>query len=148
GRIPLWLAAWGMFRDAPWLGHGPHTFVLLYRSYLHRLSLPTWLPAEQRLVPWVHNLYLEVLAEQGVVGFTALGILLACGLAVAWRLQRTASADARLLGVGALASLISLCGAAGVELTLLRQWVAVMLFVLLGVIAHLSSAMSGRGGRL
>jgi hypothetical protein len=80
-----------------------------------------------------------VLAERGFVGFLALGGLLACGLAAAWRIQRAAAGEARRLGAGALAGLIGLSSAAGVELTFLRQWVLVVLFLLLGVIAHLTS---------
>ncbi|MBI3303818.1 MAG: O-antigen ligase family protein [Deltaproteobacteria bacterium] len=111
-RIPLWLAAWAMFLDAPVLGHGPHTFVLLYRSYLDGLSLPTWLPVDTRVVSWAHNLYLEVLAERGVVGLTALGFLLARGFSAARHIQRAPPGDAHSFGAGALAGLGGLCLAA------------------------------------
>jgi O-antigen ligase len=50
GRIPLWLSAWEMFFDRPLLGHGPHTFVLFYGSYLHDLSLPSW-SIDLRIIP-------------------------------------------------------------------------------------------------
>jgi O-antigen ligase len=135
GRLPLWRAAWAMFLDAPWCGHGPHTFVRLYRSYLHQLGLPS----SSLVIPWAHNLYLEVLAERGIIGFIALVVLLVHGLVAAWRLQAVATGEAHRLGVGALAGLIGLCGAAAVELTFLRQWVVIVLFMVLGVIAHLTS---------
>jgi O-antigen ligase len=135
GRLPLWRAAWAMFLDAPWWGHGPHTFVQLYRSYLHQLGLPI----SSRVSPWAHNLYLEVLAERGIIGFIALAVLLVHGLVAAWRLQAAATGEAHRLGVGALAGLIGLCGAAAVELTFLRQWVVIVLFMMLGVIARLTS---------
>jgi O-antigen ligase len=135
GRLPLWRAAWAMFLDAPWWGHGPHTFVQLYRSYLHQMGLPI----SSRVSPWAHNLYLEVLAERGIIGFIALAVLLVYGLVAAWRLQAAATGEAHRLGVGALAGLIGLCGAAAVELTFLRQWVVIVLFMVLGVIAHLAS---------
>jgi O-antigen ligase len=73
GRTPVWSAAWRLFLDAPVLGHGPHTFGVFSK------------------IPYVHNLYLEVLAEQGILGFAALGVLIAYGLAAAWKLQRVAS---------------------------------------------------------
>jgi hypothetical protein len=44
------------------------------------------------------------------------GVLLAYGLAVAWRLQRVASSDATLLGAGALAGLVGFCSAAVIDL--------------------------------
>ena len=138
GRWPLWRAAWAMFLDAPWWGHGPHTFVQLYRSYLHQLGLPT----SSLVIPWAHNLYLEVLAERGIIGFIALAVLLVYGLVAAWRLQAAATGEAHRLGVGALAGLIGLCGAAAVELTFLRQWVVIVFFMVLGVIAHLTSVQT------
>jgi O-antigen ligase len=138
GRIPLWLSAWEMFLDSPLLGHGPHTFVLLYQPYLQDLSLPSWLFVDPRLIPWPHNLYLEVLAEQGIVGFLTLLLLLKCGITLAWQLRTAPSREVKLLGYGAFASLVGFCLAATVELTLMRHWVVLMLFSLLGVVAQLS----------
>jgi O-antigen ligase len=140
GRLPLWRAAWAMFLDAPWLGHGPHTYVQLYRSYLYEMGLPS----PSRISPWAHNLYLEVLAERGIVGFLALESLLVYALIAAWRTQRRAVGEAQRLGAGAIAGLIGFCSAAVVELTFLRQWVVVVLFILLGVIAHLIASQSMR----
>lgn len=139
GRIPLWLAAWAMFLHAPLLGHGAHTFVLFYGSYLQRLNLPPWLFTDPRVVPWAHNLYLEVLAEQGIIGLMALGFVLARGVSSACSIQRVASSETRIFGAGAVAGLASFCLAGMFELTLLRQWVVIIMFTLLGVIAQLSS---------
>jgi O-antigen ligase len=138
GRLTLWRAAWAMFLDAPWLGHGPHTFVELYRGYLAELGLPN----SSRVSPWAHNLYLEVLAERGIVGFLALGGVLGYALTAAWRTQRRAVGEAHRLGAGTIAGLVGFCSAAVVELTFLRQWVVVVLFMLLGVIAHLVALQS------
>jgi hypothetical protein len=137
-RIPLWLAAWQMFLDAPLLGHGPHTFILFYQSYLHDLALPDWLPVDHRVIPWAHNLYLEVLAEQGIVGFGGLGLLLTCAISTAWNAQHAAQGEVRIFAASVFASLISFCVAAALELSFLRQWVVVMLFAILGVSAQLS----------
>jgi O-antigen ligase len=138
GRIPLWLSAWEMFLDAPLLGQGPHTFGLFYNSYLQNLNLPSWLFVDSRIVPWAHNLYLEILAEQGMIGFAALGVLLLSGLSSAWQLRKASLSEARILGYGACAGLFGFSLAAAVELTFLRQWVVISMFVLLGIIARLS----------
>lgn len=138
GRIPLWWSAWEMFLDKPFWGHGPHTFVLFYNSYLQELSFPSWLFVDRHVVPWPHNLYLEVLAEQGIIGMAALVSLLAGGLSKAWGFREAASSDLKILGCGAFAGLISFCFAALIELTFLRQWVVLMLFIFLGVISKLS----------
>jgi O-antigen ligase len=125
GRTDFWVTAWVMFQQAPLLGNGPHTFGVFNR------------------IPWAHNLYLEVLAEQGLFGLTALGGVVVCGLFGAWKVQRTGGAEARSLGAGALGALISFWSAAAVELSLLREWVVATLFMLLGIICHLLSSQEG-----
>ena len=144
-RIRMWLATWSMFLDAPFTGHGAHTFVLLYKPYLNDLNLPSWVPVDPHAtVPWPHNLYLEVLAEQGIVGLVVLVFLLACGLAIAWKLRRAPLSEDRILGAGASAALVSFCFSAIFELSFNRQWVVIILFALLGVLAHLSILATGR----
>jgi O-antigen ligase len=122
GRTEFWSTAWTMFQEAPLFGKGPHTFGVFHR------------------IPWPHSLYLEVLAEQGLIGLLALGCLVVCGLLGAWKAQRTGTAEARLLGAGALAGLIGFWSAGAVELSLLREWVVTALFTLLGIIGHLLSS--------
>jgi O-antigen ligase len=129
GRPGLWLTAWAMFQEAPLLGKGPHTFGAFHG------------------IPWVHNLYLEVLAEQGLIGLLALGCLVVCGVFTAWRARRTGAAEARLLGAGALAALLAFWSAGAVELSLLREWVVVTVFTLLGVSTHLSASQPKERGR-
>ena len=121
GRGVIWSDAWKMFLQAPILGHGARTFISSDQT------------------PWVHNLYLEVLAEQGIVGLAALMFLLASGLSAAWKIQRTTPSETRILGVGPFAGLIAFCFAALFESSFLRQWVVITLFVLLGVVAQLAS---------
>lgn len=139
GRIPLWISAWKMFLDAPFFGHGPHTFVLFYKNYMHNLELPAWLYVDPRVIPWPHNLYLEILAEWGIAGLTAFGFLIGSGLSAAWKLRGSPSDEVRILGYGVFAGLISFCAAAMVELTFLRQWVIFIIFVFFGITAKLSA---------
>jgi O-antigen ligase len=120
-RSELWEVAWRMFLDAPLLGHGPHTFVLFHK------------------VPWSHNLYLQVLAEQGIIGLVTLVALLVYGLSTAWKIRSAARDDIRYLSAGACGSMIGFCLSSAIELSLLRQWVIVVLFLLLGVVTKLSS---------
>ncbi len=120
GRISLWSTAWALFLQSPWTGHGPHTFVF-------------------ERVRWVHNLYLEALAEQGIAGFLALLLLLGYGLRCAWRVARSGSEESAHLGGATFAALAGFCFAALFELTFLRQWVPLVLFALLGVLARLAN---------
>jgi len=138
GRIPLWLSAWKMFLDAPFLGHGPHTFVLHYNAYVKTLSLPPWLFVDHRVIPWAHNLFLEILAEQGIIGLMAFLWLLIAGISAAWQLRQGRNTDLRMFGIGTFASLVGFCFAALFELTFLRQWVVLIVFTSLGIIAQLT----------
>ena len=124
-RFPIWSAAWTTFREAPILGHGPHTFA--YTS------------VDSIRAPWAHNLYLEMLAEQGIIGLLGLAFVLFCAFSAARTIQRTDQTETRILGAGALAALLAFCFAAAFELSFLRQWVVILLFTLLGVITQLHS---------
>jgi O-antigen ligase len=134
-RLSLWLAAWTMFLDAPLLGHGPHTYVLSYRSYIEALQLSVQLPVDPRVTPWPHNLYLEVLAERGVIGIAAFGALLGIGLRRGWLIRQRVRGEARRYVSGALTGLLGLCIVGLYEASLLRLWVTVLLFSTLGVLA-------------
>jgi len=126
GRIGLWAAAWAKFLEAPWLGHGPHTFVYTEPGDV--------------IVTWAHNLYLEVLMEQGLVGLLTLAALLGFGLAAAWNTQHAVLGEARYLCSAAFAALIAFCFAAVIESSFSRQWVVITFFALLGTIARLTWA--------
>ena len=117
GRLDGWTAAWAMFLDAPLVGQGLHTF--------HDFANP-----------WAHNLYLQTLAEQGLIGLLALVLLLSCATLAAWRAARSPIREQRILAAGALGALVGFCAASVVELTLLREWVVLVMFVVLAVVAQ------------
>jgi O-antigen ligase len=97
---------------------------------------------DPRFTPWPHNLYLETLADQGIVGLAALLALLGCSISLGWQLRKHAAEEVRSLSHSVLASLVAFCVSAAIELTFLRLWVVVILFVLLGTLARLSSPTS------
>ncbi len=137
-RIAIWLSAFAMFKDAPLLGHGPHLFGLLYSDYLKALNLPSWFLIDNRIMPWAHNLYLEILAEQGIVGLiTILGIL-AEAFYISWTKKEDNREHIHIFYMGSVSALIGFCVAAVFELTFLRQWVVFIFFLILGIISCLS----------
>ena len=127
-----------MFVEHPVLGYGPHTFATFYQQHLAGLTIPYWTSVDSAMVPWPHNIYLEVLAEQGLVGAAALSVLLFAGCSESWRTRFATSKDVRIYGAATLSALLALMVAGVVELTFLRQWVVIMLFVLLGLAAKLA----------
>ena len=81
---------------------------------------------------------MEVLAEQGVIGLATLVLLLAIGLITAWKIKRSDNDHIRILAMGAFVALTGFCFAGIFEVSLLRQWAAIFLFLILGVISKLS----------
>jgi putative inorganic carbon (HCO3(-)) transporter len=87
----LWGAALRLIQAHPLLGVGPDNFRHLYGGLL---GLETW---DERVQ--ANNLYLEVLADVGVLGFTAFLWLALAPLVAAVRAFRSRS-DYWVLGVG------------------------------------------------
>jgi O-antigen ligase len=138
-RIWVWLAAWRMFLEAPLFGRGPYMFSVFFRSYLDPSTLAMWPHLGLQPVFWAHNLYLEVLAGQGLFGLISFLFLLFSGISTALRTYFTSSYEVRLFALGGFSALIGFSAAAVFDLTLLRQWVAAVLFTLTGITIHLST---------
>lgn len=131
-RLPLWYSAWEMFKEKPFLGFGPHTFGEFYQAYFVYAGFAENIVVDNRHTPWPHNLYLELLAEYGLLGFTAFFAIVA--VVVRQLLRRVPKKDDDWLAVnsGLLAAFTGFLFAAFFELTLLRLWVVVFMFALLG----------------
>ena len=139
-RVSLWVTAWSMFLDSPLLGNGPRSFAVLFTDYAGTVRLPSWLPADPRFAPWSHSLYLETLAEQGVLGLTALLLLIGVSSRRALRLVRTApDGEPRALALGAAVALLAMWLEGLYELSFIRLWVVIVLFALLGAVAALAA---------
>jgi O-antigen ligase len=115
GRFALWATALSMFQSAPLLGHGPSSFV--------------WLGADAGTIPWAHNLYLKLLAEEGAVGLLCFLGLIGVGLVMLARVVR--SRRPTIAGVG---SPSSRSDGRLFELSLQGVWVTIVLFILLGLL--------------
>lgn len=113
GRTDLWSAAWHVWRDAPILGVGSGNFPHAKSAYADRIGFveqPTLL-LDMPMV--AHNVWLQALAETGLVGLLlqglALGACIAASFLAARRFAAVGNAElgffARTLGVAQLASL-------------------------------------------
>jgi len=71
GRLSENIAAWRMFGDHPYLGVGPGHFKLEYQDYSRQIGLD---PRRAQRTP--ASLYLELLAEQGIIGMFVFGLLI------------------------------------------------------------------------
>lgn len=62
-RLLIWQGAWHMFKDHPVLGVGLGQYT---KEYQHTYILPE---AKERLLTHAHNNFIQMLAENGIVGF-------------------------------------------------------------------------------
>ncbi len=92
-RLAHWVAALRMWEQAPWLGVGPGNYAAVYPS----VRLPAW----EDPLGHAHNIYLNVLAETGLVGFLAYSaMILGLGGWLARRVLQTQGRErALVLGV-------------------------------------------------
>jgi|GEM_PF-955827 len=90
-RLALWGTAGAMFLHHPVLGVGYGNYRSLYNDYL-----PGVAPNELD----THNLYLQLLAETGIIGFAAFFFLIGSFVRIAVKLARNADPWCRLLGIG------------------------------------------------
>jgi O-antigen ligase len=65
-RVYLWLSAWRMWLDHPWLGVGPDNFLYAYRS--HYVLPAAW---EELNLSHPHNFFFDLLTRVGILGFVA-----------------------------------------------------------------------------
>ena len=100
GRAAENLAAAQMWGDHPLVGVGPDNFELNYLSYSAALGIDP--RPEQR---GAHNLYLESLAETGLLGALAFFAIIALALRGAWLARSRLQGRDALLGEALLAAL-------------------------------------------
>jgi O-antigen ligase len=101
GRVLLWNVAWDLFAHSPIMGVGWGNFVTLYADYLHL----SWLEPD---VVDVNNLYLQFLAETGILGIVTFLSLVFISAKEAWRQWRSAGTwVTRALSFGVLGAILS-----------------------------------------
>jgi O-antigen ligase len=140
GDVPLRTDIWGASIDIaqahPFLGVGLDNFSSAYASLPSTLSHAS----QRRLLnqsgliipPHAQNLYLNTLAEEGVVGIAALALLLLGSFAVAYRGSRSSDPTSRVICLGVGAGLATLALHSILEVTLLSE-LSLPLFALVAV---------------
>ncbi len=133
-RLAHWRAGQQMFADHPWLGVGIGNYGAVYGDY----ALPHWyLPLGH-----AHNVFINFLAEVGVIGFTAF-MFFWIGVAwLAWRGAASADGYASALGIGILGAWAYL-SVHGMFDNLFVQHMQLQLALLLGILVSLLGAAPG-----
>jgi hypothetical protein len=122
GRLWLGRRAWRQFTLSPWLGNGLHTFSLN----------SSWAP------PWPHNLFLEALSGQGVFGLFSLCALIGYVIFVSWSGGQSNQQNVRFLSAGTFGSVMGFSFSSLIELSFIREWVILFLFLLVALAANLA----------
>jgi O-antigen ligase len=143
-RLDFWHAALSMFQANPVLGVGLNSFDVAYvdldetgRSFLPGSGLA---PPES-----AHSLYLNTLAEQGLVGVAALFLLVLAAGRMVLALRRSADPRIRGFGFGLLGAGILLVVSNVFDVTFVDPKTSMLAWTLIGVGAALQR-IDARGG--
>jgi O-antigen ligase len=111
GRSSLWTVAWRVTSDEPLTGVGLDNFVVVAGDYVREPGALTRVRRIAEDPQFVHNLYLHVLAENGIVGLALYLVFIAGCLRAAWvAADRFAARGDPSMEVLARAVLVGTCG--------------------------------------
>ena len=146
-RLDFWDAALSMFQAHPVLGVGLNSFDVAYVDL--DTTGRTFLPGSGLAPPEsAHNLYLNTLAEQGLVGIAALFLLILAAGRMVLALRRSSDPRIRNFGLGLLGAGIALLVSNLFDVTFVDPKTSMLVWTLLGVGAALQriDARSGAPG--
>ena len=146
-RLDFWDAALAMFQAQPVLGVGLNSFDVAYVDL--DTTGRTFLPGSGLAPPEsAHNLYLNTLAEQGLVGIAALFLLILAAGRMVLALRRSSDPRIRNFGLGLLGAGIALLVSNLFDVTFVDPKTSMLVWTLLGVGAALQriDARSGAPG--
>ncbi len=134
GRLSFWRAGWRIFRDHPLGGTGAGTFAAVHPQYQQDVRF---------YARDVHSVYVQTLAELGLVGAIVLAILLGAFYRVwrtALRSVRNTSERAVVAGIGL--GLVAFFAHSGIEMNWSFPAGPAVAFALLGVVAAYAAPSS------
>jgi O-antigen ligase len=138
GRASENLAALEMWRAHPIEGVGPGNFELNYLDYSAEIGLDA--RAEARSA---HSLYLESLAETGLLGSVPFFVLLGVALWRPWRARTQLDGESSLLAEGVFVALVAyLVTALTLHAAFIRNlWIVLALALVTGQVARLEAGL-------
>ena len=133
-RVDIWRTALNVWESHPVIGVGLGGFPQAYAEA--RLPGKVFLPSTVfQPPPHAHDVFLQLLAEQGILGFIAFVAILVAAVRTTLRLRRSRDGPTRLLGSGLLAALIAFLVHNLFDVTFEDPQTGLYVFVLLGLIA-------------
>ena len=125
----------------PIAGSRSGSFSIVGADYVAVAHRPSWAAYDPRQAPWAHSLYLELLAERGVLGAVTFLSYLAITWRLAWMAYRRAVDElTRGLAAASLAVLLTVLFTGSFELSIIRYWLTVLLATVGGIAVVLAGA--------
>ncbi|HEY5287002.1 MAG TPA: O-antigen ligase family protein [Solirubrobacteraceae bacterium] len=133
-RVDIWHTALNIWENHPVLGVGLGGFPQAYEQALvpGKMFLPATIFQPP---PHAHNIFLQLMAEQGILGLLAFVAILIAAVRCTARLRRSSDRSARLLGSGLLAALAAFLIHNLFDVTFEDPQTGLYVFVLFGLIA-------------
>jgi O-antigen ligase len=141
-RVDIWRTAINIWENHPIIGVGLGGFPAAYSAA--RVPGKAYLPSTVfQPPPHAHNVFLQLLAEQGILGFLAFVALLAVSARTTLRLRGSPDRWERILGSGLLAALVAFVAHDMFDVTLEDPVTGLYVFVTLGLIAAAGTMSRG-----
>ncbi len=131
-RLQTWCIAWSAFLEQPLIGQGPAVFFEVNEASRTAPHAQGW-ETPPGGMPWVHNVPLELLTERGVIG-AAVFVALACMIVRDLR-RGLQTARTRAWSRALAASLATFAAMSLLDLSLLKDWCSVCLWLTCGFAA-------------
>jgi O-antigen ligase len=96
GRSDVWAVAWKVFTDHPWLGVGISNFQTVEPHYALKAGSLSRIELIVEVPHYVHNVYLQMLTETGVIGLAVFLLAIVGCLHASWRAARRFDAIGRV----------------------------------------------------
>jgi O-antigen ligase len=137
-RVDIWKTALSIWESHPLIGVGLGGFPQAYSQA--QVPGKVFLPSTVfQPPPHAHNIFLQLLAEQGLLGLLAFAAILLAAVRTTLRLRRRSDRQARLLGSGLLAALAAFLVHNLFDVTFEDPQTGLYVFVLFGLIAAAGS---------
>jgi O-antigen ligase len=133
-RVDIWHTALNIWENHPVIGVGLGGFPQAYSQAF--VPGKAFLPSTVfQPPPHAHNIFLQLMAEQGILGLLAFVAILIAAVRITLRLRSSRDRSARLLGSGLLAALVAFLVHNLFDVTFEDPQTGLYVFVLFGLIA-------------
>lgn len=139
GRIPAWVNTLEMIKDNFWFGVGSGSWQHEYALY-YDMVIPDVVYNENVRLERLHNDYLEVFANVGLVGFSFLIVLLIMIIKTTYKLLKSSNYQVRQIDVMIILALVGFSVSAMFSFPLRVLFPGVLVMIYIAFIVHLSSS--------